>query len=1251
MSVIPRSTGSPSPQFPPIPPSRSASQVAMHPIPPASSPHSTWTLRLGLTLGLSIDLLALVIALPSQAEAPRWFVPIAGKSGPSIGQSIGQSARPAARPSGTRAAAPPPSNLTKAIQPQGRPNSTPQWIAPIVQTPIPQPAIAQQPGIPQPPIATAILAQPIEILSPTPQARLDLASTTITLRYPIGSPIELKVNGNSVSSSLIGRTETDRAKGQITQTWYGVTLQPGDNQITAEASGLPPAQTRVTVSGAVRQLRLTTAETRIPADGRSTVTVIGQLLDDRNTPSNREALVTLSPSAGEFLGTDADSAQPGYQVQARNGEFQASLRSSTQAQTVRIQAKLAGLDAFTQVQFETSLRPSIATGVLDLRFGKAGLDYRGSFRDFLPQDRQGYELSGRGALFAMGRVGDWLLTGALNSDRPLNQTCDGANALFRSVQFCEQAYPVTGDGSSREVLTPSTDRLYLKLERSSVFGLDYAMWGDYGTAEWATASQQFTAMSRQLHGFKANYNLGNLQLSGLYANNIQGFQRDTIAPDGTSGTYVLSRRLLLSGSETLTLELEELNRPGTVLPRQSLNRGQDYDIDYDRGTITFRQPILRTELDESGQVLVRKIVVTYQYDGSGEQDATLIAARARYHLSKLPGQESWLGGTYLRERQGDHQFDLYGADLLVNLKGGSLIAEYARSRNQSDLMGEVSGNAYRIEAQGNITKATQLRAYYRRTDPGFANNATISFVPGQTRYGATLATALSPSTKLRLHYDHEDNQGVAPRPLEVMEDGTLSQPVSTDGDRLDNTLTTLSAGLQQSIGQAQLSADYIHRDRRDRIGTDSSRSEQLRTSLSLPLTSKLTFTALNETTLSATTDAVYGDRTALALTWAVMPGLNLQAGQQFFGRGANAGQSITNLGLNGEYKLGSDTTLKARYGIVGGQGNQGWTTQGAIGLSQGWTIAPGLRADITYERLFGGFFGQTAAGRRDSQPFTSGQTASTIGFAGGDSYSIGLDYSRPDLQANLRYEHRSASSGSNRVLSAAATGKLSPAITALIRYQQSGTANQRLDALGDSRSLKLGLAYRDPRSDKFNALLRYEYRNSPSIAPDSILFGSGSGSVDHVIAAEAIYAPNPTWEFYGKFALRNSRTVLAEDLVGSSTLSLAQFRATYHLNYSWDLVGEARWIGQPSLGYSETGALVELGYYLTPNLRLAAGYTFGKVSDRDFDGSRSDGGFHVGLTIKLTDLIDGFGGQKPLPKPDPNPATPPSEQPAPVPQS
>jgi hypothetical protein len=1080
----------------------------------------------------------------------------------------------------------------------------------------------------------------LNILEPTPQSVLDIPSTPITIQYPQGSQVELRINNVLVDSKLIGKTEANSKTKIITQTWYGVGLQEGENTITSQilVNGVvqETASTKIQVRGTAKGITLRTLETRIPANGRSTATIEGQLLDASGNRSSRDALITLEATAGEFAGKDASDSQPGFQVQAKAGQFQASLRSVLQAQNVRIQAKLGDIEAFTQLQLETDLRSSVVNGVIDLRLGKRGTDFYGSFRDFLPPDKDyNYQLDAKGAVFATGKVGDWLFTGAYNSNRNLNETCDRTSSLYRDTQSCDQAYPVYGDSSTSEILTPSQDSVYAKLERTSPggAGIDTLMWGDFNTEEFASRSQEFTATNRQLHGFKANYNFGNLQATGIYGNNIQGFQRDTLVPDGTSGFYFLSRRILLPGSENVFLESEELNRPGTVLERKQLNRGGDYEIDYDRGTLLFREPLLRTDVDNQGQVLVRRIVTTYQYDNQ-DNSSNLYAGRLRYHLNRTPNQESWIGGTYLTQNQGVRNFEIYGADALFSLSPKTnLIAEYAHSRNDSDIMGLVSGSAYRFEANSEIAKGIQGRAYYRQADTGFANDATISFVPGQTRYGAQVSAALSQNTRLRLQYDRENNQGIAPRQLNTLEDLLRPRTEAIPGAKVDNSLTTITAGIQQQIGKANLDVDLLYRDREDKLVPDATgTSTQLRSRLNFPLAKNLTFLAQNETSLSANTDAVYSDRTVLGLNYLVTPGVNLRLGQQFYTNGQFAGQSITSFGVDGEYKMGSDTSLTGRYTLLGGA--NGMTVQGALGLNQRWQISPGLKMDLAYEHVFGSFTGVTGAGTQFIQPTAPGQSAASLGFGGGDSYSAGLEYNGgKNFQASARYQHRSSSGGNNTVISAGATGKISPSLTALLRYQQAGSSNLKLSGIDDTANLKLGLAYRDPNNDKFNALLRYEYRKNPSTIPDSILINGGTGAEDHTFAAEAIYAPNWQWEFYGKYALRNSSTFLANDLVGTSNISLSQLRATYRPGYKWDLVGEARWISQGGLNYSETGYLVEAGYYVTPNLRLAGGYSFGRVNDRDFSGSRSDGGLYLGLTVKLNELFDGFGLQKPVPKP------------------
>ncbi|NEP31861.1 hypothetical protein [Moorena sp. SIO3B2] len=1083
----------------------------------------------------------------------------------------------------------------------------------------------------------------LKVLAPTSDKVLDIPATSIILQYALGAEVELRVNGKLVDPSFIGRTETDTLTNLITRTWYGIVLREGENTITATIDGSDNViSIPVQVRGTPDKLVVETREARIPADGRSLATVQGRLLDKFGNVSHRDTIVTLYASDGEFVGVDQNPDHPGFQVEARKGQFTTELRSGLDAKTIRISAATSDLEAFTQMQFDTALRPSLITGVIDMRLGTEGTDFFKSFRDFLPEDEDDdTKFDIRSAAFFTGSLGNWLITGSFNTDHALNKGCDcnDSNRLFREYQSSEQDYPVYGDSSTVDVTTPSIDNLYLRLERSGTkvgIEADYLMWGDYNTDEFSRRSQLFTSTRRKLHGFKTNYNFGKFQITGLFANNVEGFQRDTIAPDGTSGFYFLSRRLLVAGSEEVYIELEELQRPGTVIKRERLSRVSDYEIDYDRGTLLFNQPMLRTDLDQEGRVLVRRIVVTYQFDGDSE-DTNIYAGRFQYNFSRELNQESWLGASYLRENQGARDFELYGVDALFSFgEDVQLITEYAHSTNDSDELGLVSGSAYRVQLDGKFGDGFSGKAYLRSTETGFANNATVSFVPGQTRYGAQFLAKLTDTTNFRVQVDRETNRGIAPRVVTSFGDLFDPRTEPQAGNRVDNSLTTVIAGIKQRIGPGSLQLDWVFRDREDRKDDSRSRtSNQLRSRFKMPLTDNLTFQALNELTLSSETDSVYSDRTAIGLDWRVYPGITINIGQQWFTRGQFEGKQITHLGVSGDYNLGSDTTISGRYSIVGGLDQM--TGQGAIGLKHGWTIFPGMRLNLAYERVLGNFLGENAAADQFSQPYAFGQGASALGFESGESYSIGFEYTdSPDFKASFKWEHRSSNRGNNTVITGAASGKLSPAITALFSYRQANGANQRLRSrLGNSINLRVGVAYRNPESDNFNALMRYEFRQNPATIPDTILLGSGSGYNEHLFSGEMIYAPNWRWEFYGKYALRYSKSYLSNDLIGDSTIHLGQLRASYRLGYNWDIVGEGRFISQPSADYFENGFLIETGYYLSPSLRLAAGYAFGNIDDYDFRGSRSASGPYLGLTVKLDGLIGnlfgGFGNQKVAP--------------------
>ncbi|PSN18463.1 hypothetical protein C7271_12395 [filamentous cyanobacterium CCP5] len=1002
------------------------------------------------------------------------------------------------------------------------------------------------------------------------------------------------------------------------------------------------------------QITLTTPEdSTIPANNRSTLTLAGQLLDAEGLPVAYDVVVTLTTSAGEFVGADYDPERAGFQVLARQGQYQAVLRSGLEAQTVRLRAAAYGadaigfeseddtepfelLEAYTRVAFTTDLRPSLFAGVLDFRLGPGGSDFWDSFRDYLSPDAIGdTEFDVDVALFGTGTLGEWSITGAYNSDRALNENCDG-NRLYRDDQFCEQTYPVYGDSSQTDYLTPSIDSLYLRLQRDSEIpgqDPDYAMWGDFDTQEFSRPSQDFTATIRQLHGFKGNYSFGPVQLTAMYANNLRPFQRDTIVPDGTSGYYFLSFRQVLAGSENVFIETEELNRPGTVIDRVPLSRGADYQIDYDRGSLLFRQPVLATDVNPLGSTLVRRIVVTYQVDGI-DNGGDLYAGRLQYNFDGYTDEAGWAGLTLLEQDQGVQDFSLYGFDVLVPLgENGQLVSEFAYSDLTSPEL-DTSGQAFRIEADGTLLPNLRTRAYFRTAGSGFRNTAAATFRPGQTRWGGSVDARVGPDTQVRAQFDQESNFG--PSSAVLTSAAALLTPgfEPTQGPEVSNRLSTLSVGIQQQFEPVTLAFDYVHRSRTDWAANVNTSSHQLVSRLNWPLTPDLTFLAQNDLNISSEVDPLYPTRTVVGFEYDVEPGVKLRLAQQFLS-GPNQPGSITSLDTLIDHPLDDNTSLTGRYSVLGGF--NGITGQGAIGLNHRMTLAPGLRANFSLERIFSNGFEDTGSGERFAQPYAVGSGAYALGLESGTAYAVGLEYTdNPDFQASARFEHRDSDNGDNTVISAAAAGRITDALTGLMRFQHANFANQTIEGLADSIDFRLGLAYRNPESDRFNGLLSYEFRQNPSTSPLTLLQSVSGESYDHTLAMEGIYAPNWQWEFYGKYAMRYGNTSL-DDFSFGNFIHLGQLRASYRFAYHWDVLGEVRLISQPAASYTEVGTALEVGYYLTPDLRLGVGYSFGSANDGSFGGSgyRSASGPYLGVSMKINQLFDGLGLQ---------PVAPPQQQ-------
>ncbi|MBD0301713.1 MAG: hypothetical protein ICV85_05900, partial [Tolypothrix sp. T3-bin4] len=124
-----------------------------------------------------------------------------------------------------------------------------------------------------------------------------------------------------------------------------------------------PNSTPQTIGDRKAQIEITpVGDPRVQADGRSTIKLSGQITDEKGQLITKDVMVTLTTTAGKFVGADQDKDQPGFQVRAIGGEFVATLQSDIKPQQVRIRAgvdKIKVRNRFRQLPPRAIGQPSI----------------------------------------------------------------------------------------------------------------------------------------------------------------------------------------------------------------------------------------------------------------------------------------------------------------------------------------------------------------------------------------------------------------------------------------------------------------------------------------------------------------------------------------------------------------------------------------------------------------------------------------------------------------------------------------------------------------------------------------------------------------------------------------------------------------------------------------------------------------------------------------------------------------------------
>ena len=318
---------------------------------------------------------------------------------------------------------------------------------------------------------------------------------------------------------------------------------------------------------------------------------------------------------------------------------------------------------------------------------------------------------GRVSFFAKGKVkGKWLLTMAYDSGK------DTKNSKFFDQIDPGRYYTLYNDGSLQNYEAASRKKLYLKIEKDNFS----AMFGDFNTDMTVT---ELSMYSRNMTGIKSEYHGDKVEAVAFVANTDNIFARDELRGDGTSGYYHLRNRDIEENSERVVIEVRDRYHSEKIIETKVMQRFRDYEVDYNRGTLYFKEPVYSNDKNFNP----RYIVVNYETNGDGSKHYTY-GGRVAY---KSLDNAKIIGASYIHEDNAKKKSELYGVDTTVKLSTSTIIkAEYAKTKTTQD--GNTTyGDAKLLEVEY-VDNGIYARAYYREQDDSFGLGQTNASL-GATR--------------------------------------------------------------------------------------------------------------------------------------------------------------------------------------------------------------------------------------------------------------------------------------------------------------------------------------------------------------------------------------------------------------------------------------------------------------------------------------------------------------------------------------
>jgi len=981
----------------------------------------------------------------------------------------------------------------------------------------------------------------------------------------------LSVDGKEVPAERIGFTMKDTKSGKAIYSYIGVDFgKPGEHTLLVE--GLDPfgnarfkQAAKLTRSGEVAAIRLKSAQGNV-ADGKTPVKLQLELLDGSGQviPAAAELEIRdgeLKPYKEKNAVAGADTKTGQYELVRVDAQGNVLFQPVSRTGQYHVVLAINGV----KLEADTYLKPALRNWILvGLAEGTAGYNTISGHMESVQGtaiDDKFYD-EGRLAFYAKGTVkGEWLMTAAYDSKKATGVT---GNGLFQNIDP-NTYYTLYGDAGQQQYDASSTKKLYLKIERDQF----YALFGDYDTGLTTTELSRY---SRKLSGVKAEFHNKNLDVVAFGSQTGQSYVKDEIQGDGTSGLYHLSRKGIVLNSDTVTIQVRDRFHSEVLISTQQLSRFTDYSIDYDSGTLLFKQPIYSRD-DQFNPIY---IVAEYE---TQDMSSNAITAGGRAGV-KLLDDKVKAGFTYIHEGQVSGSGNSYGLDTTLKLfPGTTLKAEAAHT--DTNFGTASSGNAYLAELAEKIGKL-DAKLYYRDVATGFGLGQQQGSEVGTRKLGADAA-------------------------YKLLDTVTMNGQVSRD--------YTLSTGAQRDLVEARgnynagnYGANLGFRYASDELG-DGSRQTSQQLSMGanwLALDKKLNLKVSHDQSLWSSNNADYPTRTTLGADYKLTEKVSVFAEQEFTEGGSNH-TNMTRAGLKSTPWSGGTVNSSMERDL-----NESQDRMFALfGLKQTWKIDEHWTVDAGLDRS------QTIRNSylfNVNVPPASGTATPSEDFT---AVSLGAGYKQTSWSWDGRAEVRRATSEDKWGVLSSLMGEPRQGWGWSARLQLFDTQASAQDTLhGD---LRFGLVYRPLETrwiilDRLDFLVDKTEGGSATVVSTSDI-ASGSSTTTGTVTSTTLnsnsndrrivnnlnanFKPNGRTQFsfqYGaKYVLE---TVDYSQYSGYTDLMGIEGR--YDFTPKWDVGARGSLLHSWNTGQLQSSAGLSIGYNLVENAWLSVGYNFTGFTDKDF---------------------------------------------------